>query len=565
MKISFFERANFQYRKNIKTVGILCIIFSLLLVFVSFFILRDRLSKKIDEKENQRYGEVDASLEQKFQQIMQISSSYAISNTEFGANWNEKDIDAYSSLLFQTNLNIAMYNSIEGIYIKNSNFDIACGRNTNRNMADAVPIYNFGPSELYLSDENKLFMMSKYTQSNGEENAVSVFFSSYDLGKEILSSYNENEKEFIVSEQGDIVISNRTEMIGKNLFAALEIKKFPLLNSSIKSSELSRNVSISQVSNCPLLYFVRIYSPSIYSSEYNSLMLIFIILDAVALILFAGSSILIAQYTYKPVRRIMEVVGEYSSSPLENIDEITYIKESISNVYSDNSDLKDTVNEQIRSLQQQQLIALQTQISPHFLLNSLDAISWLSIDKYGEDNTVFESIQYIRNILKQCINITNVFSLISDELNLTKNCISLLQLKYNCNVDCEVNIPDNLLNAQIMRFSLQPIVENSVKHGLCNSRDGKIIIDVSEKDGNLVICITDNGCGMDSETLNELRNNIFDFTAHNKNHIGLKNVNQRFNILYGDNYRFEIDASDNGTKVTLEFPMFRLSENESDI
>ncbi len=558
MKTSFFEKANFQYRKNIKIAGILCAAFSVLLISVSFLILQNRLNKKIDEKEQQRCSEVNSNLSQKFQQVMQISSSYAISNTEFGANWNEKDINAYNSLLFQTNLNIAMYNFIEGIYIKNSNFDIVCGRNTDSNTAKALPIFNFGPSELFLSNENKLFMHSKYTQSNGEENAVSIFFSSYDLGKEILSLYNENEKEFIVSEQGDIVISNRTEMIGKNLFNAFGIKKFPLINSNIRSSALSRNISVNQVSNCPSLYFVRIYSPSIYSSEYSSLMLIFIILDAVALILFACSSILIAKYTYKPVRQLMELVGEYSSSSLENIDEITYIKESISNVYSDNSELKDTVNEQIKALQQQQLIALQTQISPHFLLNSLDAISWLSIDKYGEDNTVFESIQYIRNILKQCINITNVFSGISEELSLAKNCIALLQLKYNCKVACEVNIPRELLNAQIMRFSLQPIIENSVKHGLSNSRDGKITIDISEKNKNLVVCVTDNGCGMDSETLSELKKNMSDFTAHNKNHIGLKNINQRFNILYGDNYRFEITASDNGTQVTLEFPMFNI-------
>ena len=558
MKTSFFEKANFQYRKNIKIAGILCAAFSVLLISVSFLILQNRLNKKIDEKEQQRCSEVNSNLSQKFQQVMQISSSYAISNTEFGANWNEKDINAYNSLLFQTNLNIAMYNFIEGIYIKTSNFDIVCGRNTDSNTAKALPIFNFGPSELFLSNENKLFMHSKYTQSNGEENAVSIFFSSYDLGKEILSLYNENEKEFIVSEQGDIVISNRTEMIGKNLFNAFGIKKFPLINSNIRSSALSRNISVNQVSNCSSLYFVRIYSPSIYSSEYSSLMLIFIILDAVALILFACSSILIAKYTYKPVRQLMELVGEYSSSSLENIDEITYIKESISNVYSDNSELKDTVNEQIKALQQQQLIALQTQISPHFLLNSLDAISWLSIDKYGEDNTVFESIQYIRNILKQCINITNVFSGISEELSLAKNCIALLQLKYNCKVACEVNIPRELLNAQIMRFSLQPIIENSVKHGLSNSRDGKITIDISENNKNLVVCVTDNGCGMDSETLSELKKNMSDFTAHNKNHIGLKNINQRFNILYGDNYRFEITASDNGTQVTLEFPMFNI-------
>lgn len=558
MKTSFFEKANFQYRKNIKIAGILCAAFFVLLISVSFLILKNRLNKKIDEKEQQCFAEVNGNLLQKFHQVMQISSSYAISNTEFGANWNEKDIDAYSSLKFQTNLNLAMYNFIEGICIKNSNLDIVCGRNTNRSTENAVPIYNFGPSELYLSDENKLFMLSKYTQSNGEENTVSIFFSSYDLGKEVLSLYSENDKEFIVSNQGDIVISNRTEMIGKNLFGTFKIKEFPLINSSIKSSELSRNISVNQISDCPSLYLVRIYSPSIYSSEYSSLMLIFIILNAVALILFACSSILIAKYTYKPVRQLMELVSEYSSSSLENIDEITYIKESISNIYSDNSELKDTVNEQIKALQQQQLIALQTQISPHFLLNSLDAISWLSIDKYGEDNTVFESIQYIRSILKQCINITNVFSGISEELNLTKNCIALLQLKYNCKVACEINIPPELLNVQIMRFSLQPIIENSVKHGLSNSRDGKITIDISEKNKNLIVCVTDNGCGMDLETLTELRENMTDFTAHNKNHIGLKNINQRFNILYGDNYRFEITASDNGTQVTLEFPMFNI-------
>ena len=73
MKTSFFEKANFQYRKNIKIAGILCAAFSVLLISVSFLILKNRLNKKIDEKEQQCFAEVNGNLLQKFHQFMQIS------------------------------------------------------------------------------------------------------------------------------------------------------------------------------------------------------------------------------------------------------------------------------------------------------------------------------------------------------------------------------------------------------------------------------------------------------------------------------------------------------------
>lgn len=559
MKITFKDRVNLQYRKNIKIATVLFLLFSVLLISSSFLILNAKINEKTAEKECLRYTEVDKEMADLFNRTVQINSSYAISNTEFGLNWDEKDINAYNSLIYQIKLNLAMNSFIDEIYIKNSNFEIVQGSKNAIDMSTLESLYNLGTATLCTAksdNDTVLLISSSYLQTNGEKNTISLFYNSFEIGKDIFKQYSEDEKEFIVSENGEILISNRTELLSKNLFTTLGIDKFELVNSSFKSKDLGKNITVHQIAICPTLFFVRIYDSSIYAKEYASLSIIFIAINIIALLLFAISSLIIAKYTYKPVRQLLDLVCNYSSSPLENIDEITYIKNQISNVYSDNTALQKTVCDKIKDLQEQQLIALQSQISPHFLLNSLDAISWLSIDKYGEDNTIFENIQYIRNILSQCINITSVFSPIRDEISLTKNCISLLQLKYNCNICLNINTPEELLNAQILRFSLQPIAENSVKHGLINNKNGKININISSNDKNLTITVKDNGCGIPTKSLKEINERLSDINKTEKEHIGLKNIVQRFKILYGNDFTFSIKSQEDGTEVLLEFPAF---------
>ncbi|MGN0152000.1 MAG: sensor histidine kinase, partial [Wujia sp.] len=216
------------------------------------------------------------------------------------------------------------------------------------------------------------------------------------------------------------------------------------------------------------------------------------------------------------------------------------------------------INEQrlINKQQQMEYNMLASQINPHFLYNTLETIRMQALT--GNTADVITSIKLLGKSMRYVLDNTgNNSTTLDKELEHVQTYLTIQHIRFGERVNWDIIVSDacNTENIRILPLLLQPIVENSIVHGL-EEADGRgmITINIDLKDDLLNITIKDNGIGMDSVTLERLRTNM-EHHASNAQSIGLYNINQRIKLFYGEQYMLAIDSIQNvGTVVTLKIP-----------
>ena len=264
--------------------------------------------------------------------------------------------------------------------------------------------------------------------------------------------------------------------------------------------------------------------------------------------------------SYTPLREIISFLD--NSSPFDdNIDaedknELMYIINSIQLHIEDKTKMEEILEERMKLLKKAQYDMLQTQINPHFLYNTLETINWMAYNLSNSDNPVSKSLINLANFFRNTLS-SGYFVSIEDEIKYTKEYVSILALRYGDLFDIEWDIDDEILSCTIIKICLQPLIENAVYHGLKPKNDkGLIKISGQCDNDNIVITVSDNGVGMDGETLNNLNltfsDNVYD---DEKSHIGLANVNKRIKIIFGENYGISVQSREGkGTDVYVTIP-----------
>lgn len=264
--------------------------------------------------------------------------------------------------------------------------------------------------------------------------------------------------------------------------------------------------------------------------------------------------------SYTPLREIISFLD--NSSPFDdNIDaedknELMYIINSIQLHIEDKTKMEEILEERMKLLKKAQYDMLQTQINPHFLYNTLETINWMAYNLSNSDNPVSKSLINLANFFRNTLS-SGYFVSIEDEIKYTKEYVSILALRYGDLFDIEWDIDDEILSCTIIKICLQPLIENAVYHGLKPKNDkGLIKISGQCNNDNIVITVSDNGVGMDGETLNNLNltfsDNVYD---DEKSHIGLANVNKRIKIIFGENYGISVQSREGkGTDVYVTIP-----------
>lgn len=210
--------------------------------------------------------------------------------------------------------------------------------------------------------------------------------------------------------------------------------------------------------------------------------------------------------------------------------------------------------------------ALQAQINPHFLYNTLDTMS--SIAEIQDCHEVSALSQSLSNIFHYCLDMKHPFSTVSKEIVHLKNYIYVMDVRMRGEIKYLFEIDDEVLQDTLPRISIQPLVENAINHGLKNARGEKYVkIRASKKQENLWIEVEDNGIGIEKEQMEELLKepqNLKDSqNANGKDSIGLQNIHLRMKMLYGENYGLELESEEGkGTKVTLKIPRKTMNEVE---
>lgn len=202
--------------------------------------------------------------------------------------------------------------------------------------------------------------------------------------------------------------------------------------------------------------------------------------------------------------------------------------------------------------------ALQAQINPHFLYNTLETMS--SIAELQECYEVSTLCLSLSNLFRYSLDMKNPFSTVSKEIVHLKNYIYVMNVRMRSEVNYSFEIDPEVLQDTLPRISIQPLVENAINHGLKNARGEKnIMIGAHAEAEQLVITVEDNGVGISKEKLQDL------LTADSEQNasIGLTNIHSRMKMLYGAEYGVVIKSEEGkGTKVSLRIPRRKMEEVE---
>lgn len=199
--------------------------------------------------------------------------------------------------------------------------------------------------------------------------------------------------------------------------------------------------------------------------------------------------------------------------------------------------------------------ALQAQIAPHFLYNTLSAMAGMTVKRPPEE--VAEALRSLKRLFYLGIGKNNDFVSLADEFEYIHHYLYLMNIRYPGKYLLQMDLPEELRSCQIIRLVLQPIVENSLQHGF-QAGGGLVHISAHQEDDDLIIRITDNGVGLSEEQARSVMEE-----RQSRSGIGLWNVNERIKLSFGPSYGLTLESKKGiGTTVSLRIPLQYPSEEE---
>lgn len=239
-------------------------------------------------------------------------------------------------------------------------------------------------------------------------------------------------------------------------------------------------------------------------------------------------------------------------------NEVYFIAEQIISYAQQNKTLSDELTKGLNLLNETKILALQSQINPHFLFNTLNMIYSLECEELGFKHKLPGLTLNLSRLLRYAFESTDLVPL-STELNFTKMYLSLMQQRHNNRFQIIYDISNDTLNFKVPKLFIQPIIENAIFHGFSKSNKAFNFLKISShvNNGYCIITVHDNGVGMDAQTLNNLRN-ITESQKPQNTSIGLKNVIIRMKLLYGSEFTITIDSVEGQSSTfTLSIPLIR--------
>ena len=219
-------------------------------------------------------------------------------------------------------------------------------------------------------------------------------------------------------------------------------------------------------------------------------------------------------------------------------------------------------------LKESKIKMLQSQINPHFMFNTLEAINSMSMIYDVPD--ISKMITALSDILDQCIGRTDSLITLREEMYYIDSLIYIYQTRFPGKFEVVKNISNAAAAAVLPPLLIQPIIENSLTHGIIPS-DKKCTLSITSyiRDNNVYVCISDDGIGIEPDKLAELNRKFVSDNSSSEGNIGLINVNNRLKLYYGDEYHISISSEkDKFTSVTFRFCLDKLNsyegENEND-
>lgn len=320
---------------------------------------------------------------------------------------------------------------------------------------------------------------------------------NYDVSKDIIGSLEENETKIVRSEENSMV--------------------YKKISSMIDGWTLAIETPMSSFSNS--------------ISYFNTLIVLIVNIGMLIL-----CWLFISRTVSRPIQK-MEEQMMYSKSIPENLevdeeceDEITNLKRTYNNLLNSIRKLLERTKEEEKIIRKNELDLILEQINPHFLYNTLDVISGLTL--IGDQDKSFQMTQALGRFYRNSLNSGCQVITVREELDIIKSYMTIINIRYNNEISIEYKVDENLLDILMLKLILQPLVENAVHHGMRQKEGkGKLCISVQALDDKLMeVSVRDNGVGIPEDKIRLILEGGY---KTSKSGFGLHSVKQRVELFYG--------------------------------
>ena len=271
----------------------------------------------------------------------------------------------------------------------------------------------------------------------------------------------------------------------------------------------------------------------------------------------------ISRSVYLPIKRLHDVTTTITKNDLQalvtrdNVDEITELGMSFNIMIGRIRELLDAKVREQEELKKAELRALQAQINPHFLYNTLDTIIWMA--EAQQTAQVVEIVTALSSFFRISLSKGRDWITIGEELERTQSYLTIQRMRYRDILDFRIEADEQVLDYTILKLILQPLVENALYHGIKNRRaGGTIIVRARQRtEGEVLLEVEDNGIGLTPDQLARLQAELNDDSGEMKldSGFGIGNVNKRIRLYYGRQYGLSLRSEYNtGTCATLVIP-----------
>lgn len=446
---------------------------------------------------------------------------------------------------------------------------------------------NAAPLEKYMiSSSTDMFISSYYNSSRSRQMvrfALNIFHGSSRIGcivcdvdskifVEVMKRYAMEQNNIIwMQPAGDMPAASYGGIEEKYIESYEEIVK------EVEGAENGKPFEL-QVKNGVLFRFPEShYNLELYSfmpsylliQNQKILMKNLIVIAAIAMFFSVGLSTVMAEYMARPLKKLTETMRRIREGDTKlrveklGTDEIEEMGDTFNQMLDEMEGLISKEYQTKLLLNQMEYKALQSQINPHFLYNTLDTMS--SIAEIQNCPVVSNLSQALSHVFRYSLDIKHPMSTVEKEIRHLKSYIYVMNVRMSNQIQYKLEIDPDTWKLLLPRLTIQPLVENAIKHGIRSARGEKIIwVYIKKEEKELNIQVKDSGEGFDAEELNEmLSKNELDYVEKGSS-IGLHNINARIRLLYGNGYGVHVEsAPGKGTNVVVTMPqMGEETENE---
>lgn len=421
----------------------------------------------------------------------------------------------------------------------------------------------------FFDTDDEVISLSREVQSyeNGTFRGVILINLNMNKITEICNSFQEKQENFIciINDKGELVYEQQN---GRERFAFDEKENRQELNTALgKTKESCFRLNYRgekylvtrtdmKTTGWTLVSMVPYKSVMAETMAISGVMILAVAITLIVTLLLLNR---ILTGVVKPLKKLEKYMVQVNPDNMDQRmeiltdDEIGHLSMKFNQMMDRIRNLKEQVIEEQEDRRKYELQALQAQINPHFLYNTLDSIIWMA---ETNDSNIVAMTEALAKLFRISLNKGNEEISLERELEHVKNYLIIQSMRYADKFTYEISAEPGVERCRTIKLILQPIVENCIYHGIKKKRGtGKITIRAYRREQNLIIEVSDDGCGMPEEICRKILSDEIESENISGSGIGVKNVNERIQLRFGKKYGLSYSSEEGvGTTVTYVLP-----------